>query len=88
MLEMLVTAVLCAIVAVSGFELLKTQKIALFISKRLLNLPENSYFKQLFLTELKKQIETTLLFPRPTDSVLSRHYDALVEAELSNLLSK
>ena len=88
MLEMLVTGLLCALILLFVFEVLKTQKVALFISKRLLKLPEQSYFKQLFLTELKKQIELTLLFPRPTDSVLSRHYDALIEAELDSLLSK
>lgn len=34
-----------------------------------------------FLTYLKNEIEAEL-FPRPTDSVLRRHYEALVEREV------
>ncbi len=39
-----------------------------------------------FLSYLQSQIEAEL-FPRPTDSVLQRHYDALVAVELENRLS-
>lgn len=39
-----------------------------------------------FLTNLQSDIESSL-FPRPTDSVLKRHYDALVAAELENRLA-
>lgn len=39
-----------------------------------------------FLTHLKNEVEAEL-FPRPTDSVLRRHYDALVAAELQNRLA-
>jgi len=39
-----------------------------------------------FLSHLQNQIETEL-FPRPTCSVLQRHYDALVAAELENRLA-
>lgn len=39
-----------------------------------------------FLTHLKHEVEAEL-FPRPTDSVLRRHYDALVAAELQNRLA-
>ncbi|QPK64772.1 hypothetical protein IVG45_07440 [Methylomonas sp. LL1] len=39
-----------------------------------------------FLTHLKSEIEADL-FPRPTDSVLRRHYDALVAVELENRLA-
>lgn len=39
-----------------------------------------------FLTYLKCEIEAEL-FPRPTDSVLRRHYDALVAVELENRLA-
>lgn len=39
-----------------------------------------------FLTYLKSEVEAEL-FPRPTDSVLRRHYDALVAAELQNRLA-
>lgn len=39
-----------------------------------------------FLANLQSEIESSL-FPRPTDSVLKRHYDALVVAELENRLA-
>ncbi|MBD9358441.1 hypothetical protein [Methylomonas albis] len=39
-----------------------------------------------FLEQLQSEIEATL-FPRPTDSVLRRHYDALVAVEVKNRLS-
>lgn len=39
-----------------------------------------------FLAYLRNQIEAEL-FPRPTCSVLQRHYDALVTAELQNRLT-
>lgn len=42
--------------------------------------------KQSFLTHLQSEIESAL-FPRPTDSILQRHYDALVNAELENRLA-
>lgn len=38
-----------------------------------------------FLSQLQREIEATL-FPRPTDSILQRHYDALVAVELRNRL--
>lgn len=39
-----------------------------------------------FLAHLKKQIEAEL-YPRPTCSVLQRHYDAMVAVELKNRLA-
>lgn len=39
-----------------------------------------------FLEQLQGEIEATL-FPRPTDSVLRRHYDTLVAVEVENRLS-
>ena len=39
-----------------------------------------------FLNYLKTEIEAEL-FPRPTDSVLKRHYDTLVAVEVKNRLS-
>ncbi|MGY6276161.1 hypothetical protein [Methylomonas sp. MgM2] len=39
-----------------------------------------------FLSYLKDEIEADL-FPRPTCSVLQRHYDSLVAAELENRLA-
>ncbi len=47
---------------------------------------EETQVKLHFLTYLQSQIEAEL-FPRPTDSVLQRHYDALVEMELKNRLA-
>ncbi len=51
-----------------------------------LRVPVDSTPKPHFLTHLRDEIESTL-WPRPTDSVLQRHYDALVSAELENLLA-
>lgn len=48
--------------------------------------PEDSMPKQTFLAHLQSEIESAL-FPRPTDSILQRHYDSLVNAELENRLS-
>jgi len=51
-----------------------------------LSVPEDSAPKPHFLTHLKSEIESAL-FPRPTDSILQRHYDALVNTELENRLA-
>jgi len=51
-----------------------------------LRVHEDSMPKQSFLTHLQSEIESAL-FPRPTDSILQRHYDALVNAELENRLA-
>lgn len=48
--------------------------------------PEDSTFKQNFLMHLQSEIES-VLHPRPTDSILKRHYDALVSAEVENRLA-
>lgn len=48
--------------------------------------PEDSTSKPHFLTHLRAEIESAL-WPRPTDSILQRHYDALVSAELENRLA-
>ncbi len=47
---------------------------------------EDAALKQSFLSHLQNEIESTL-FPRPTDSILQRHYDSLVNAELENRLA-
>lgn len=51
-----------------------------------LRIPEESTLRRHFLTHLQSEIESAL-FPRPADSVLQRHYDALVAAELENRLA-
>ncbi|TAK61860.1 hypothetical protein [Methylobacter sp.] len=51
-----------------------------------LRIPQDSAPKQSFLTHLQNEIESAL-FPRPTDSVLQRHYDSLVSAELETRLA-
>lgn len=51
-----------------------------------LSVPEDAALKQNFLMHLQSEIESAL-FPRPTDSILQRHYDALVSAELENRLA-
>ena len=48
--------------------------------------PVEVAIKQHFLAYLQSEIESAL-FPRPTDSVLQRHYDALVSTELKNRLA-
>ncbi len=47
---------------------------------------EDSMPKHTFLSHLQSEIESAL-FPRPTDSILQRHYDTLVNAELENRLA-
>ncbi len=47
---------------------------------------EDPVDKDNFLNYLQNEIESAL-FPRPTDSVLQRHYDSLVNAELENRLA-
>ncbi len=47
---------------------------------------EGSAPRQHFLTYLQSEVESAL-WPRPTDSILQRHYDALVSAELENRLA-
>jgi len=51
-----------------------------------LRIPEDSTLKHNFLTHLQSEIESTL-FPRPTDSILQRHYNALVRAEVETRLA-
>lgn len=51
-----------------------------------LKILEDSTPKQTFLRHLQSEIESAL-FPRPTDSILQRHYDALINAELENRLA-
>ncbi|MGZ8221491.1 MAG: hypothetical protein ACXW1Z_14200 [Methylobacter sp.] len=51
-----------------------------------LEIAEDSTIKQSFLSHLQTEIESAL-FPRPTDSILQRHYDTLVNAELENRLA-
>ncbi|MGZ4980583.1 MAG: hypothetical protein ACXWE4_04670 [Methylobacter sp.] len=51
-----------------------------------LEVTEDSTPKPHFLTHLRAEIESAL-WPRPTDSILQRHYDALVSAELENRLA-
>jgi hypothetical protein len=46
-----------------------------------ISIPENK-----FLEHLQNEVETTL-FSRPTDSALSRHYNALVSAKLETRLA-
>ena len=51
-----------------------------------LSIHEDPAPKPHFLAHLQNEIESTL-FPRPTDSILKRHYDTLVSAELENRLA-
>jgi hypothetical protein len=51
-----------------------------------LRIVEDSAAKQTFLSHLQSEIESAL-FPRPTDCILRRHYDALVNAEVENRLA-
>ncbi|QWF71010.1 hypothetical protein KEF85_00470 [Methylomonas paludis] len=49
-------------------------------------LPEDSALKRHFITQLRSEVLLGLP-PRPTDFSLQRHYDTLVEAEVSRRLS-
>ncbi|MGD0960909.1 MAG: hypothetical protein ABSB19_13975 [Methylomonas sp.] len=51
------------------------------------DLSEDSSFENQFLAQLQREIEVTL-FPRPTDSVLKRHYDSLIAAKLGERLAQ
>lgn len=51
-----------------------------------LKVPEDSTLRRHFLNQLQSEVEAALS-PRPTDSILQRHYDALVAAELENRLA-
>ena len=47
--------------------------------------PEDSVLRRHLLTQLRTEIESSL-FPRPTDCVLQRHYEQLIELKLENRL--
>ncbi len=51
-----------------------------------LSVPEDAATTQSFLAHLQNEIESAL-FPRPTDSILQRHYDSLVNAEVESRLA-
>ncbi len=51
------------------------------------HLSEDSGLGNQFLAQLQYEIEVSL-FPRPTDSVLKRHYDSLVAAKLGERLEQ
>ncbi len=48
---------------------------------------EDATLRNPFLGQLQADIEAAL-FPRPTDSVLQRHYDAMVAFEVRNRLAE
>jgi hypothetical protein len=50
------------------------------------NIPQDSTLKRHYLTHLVYMIQT-VTFPRPTDSVLRRHYEHLIASELYDCLS-
>jgi hypothetical protein len=70
----------------------KSQHIEITVEERTANvaeskIPEDSVLRRHFLTNLQAGIEATFA-PRPTDSVLKRHHDALVAAEMENRLAE
>jgi hypothetical protein len=95
-----VTLLLLAILSIAAYTFLPNDCSALFTLKSLqqsgvtsdscsnskLIAPVDTTIKHNFLSNLQSEIESTL-FPRPTDSVLQRHYDTLVNAELENRLA-
>lgn len=50
-------------------------------------IPEDEELKRHCLTNFRAEIETSF-GPRPTDSILKRHHDALIVAELEKRLSE
>jgi hypothetical protein len=90
MFEIIVLAMLVFLVAASGYSPL-TNAMWFFLPKSAMNVKSNVQSKNRsesysFLNHMKNEIEAEL-FPRPTDSVLRRHYDTLVAAELENRLA-
>lgn len=49
--------------------------------------PEDAVLRRHFISHLRREIEAAL-HPRPTDSILQRHYDALVEIKLEQRLTE
>lgn len=64
-------------------EKLSDQSVSSFVDEQ----AESPLMGNEFLFQLQREIESSL-FPRPTDSVLKRHYDALVATELGNRLAQ
>lgn len=50
-------------------------------------IPEEATLKRHFMTQLMAEIESEL-FPRPTDSILKRHYDSLISEKLADRLAE
>ncbi|MFA6163642.1 MAG: hypothetical protein WC685_09460 [Methylobacter sp.] len=50
-------------------------------------IPEESTLRRHFLTRLQAEIEFEV-FPRPTDSILKRHYDSLIVAKIADRLAE
>ncbi|MDD5411289.1 MAG: hypothetical protein PHF31_07730 [Methylobacter sp.] len=50
-------------------------------------IPEESTLRRHFLTQLLMEIESEV-FPRPTDSILKRHYDNLILAKIADRLAE
>jgi hypothetical protein len=50
------------------------------------NLPQDSVLRRHHLTHIRHMIESVTV-PRPTESVLRRHYDQLIASELDSCLS-
>lgn len=76
----------CAFLPLDCNELISQQSVSDSCPDSELRTLEDSALKPPFLTHLRGEIESAL-WPRPTDSVLQRHYDALVSAELENRLA-
>jgi hypothetical protein len=90
MFEIFVLAMLLLLIAISGFAPLTNAK-RFFSAKGSVQAksslqPETRSESYSFLNHLQSEIEADL-FPRPTDSVLRRHYDTLVAVELRNRLA-
>jgi len=91
-----VTLLLLTMLLIAAFAFLPAAFSALFSGKSCqqsdtacvpeLEVQEDAAASQTFLAHLQSEIEAAL-FPRPTDSILQRHYDALVNAELENRLA-
>ena len=52
-----------------------------------LGIPEDSALRRHFLTQMRAEIEVAF-GPRPTDSTLKRHHDAMIAAEMDKRLEK
>ncbi len=94
LLSMLGVLTACLFFPFTGFQPLLAKTFLVARKNRAVDLPPNVIQKSVgamaandFLLQLQREIEMEL-HPRPTDSVLRRHYDSLVAMKIKDRLGK